>query len=419
MRGPLRVRDFRLLGIGQLTSTVGDLCYAVALPWFILSTHGGTVPLGIVLACYGVPRTVLIPVGGALADRLSPRLVMLTADAVRAILVAVLAVMAAHGLAELAFLAPVAALLGAGEGIFLPASMAIMPSVLPDEMLQAGNGLSAALMQAGSIAGPVLGGILVSATGSPAPAFAVDAASFAASAMALALMRARHRAAAVDGPAEPARTTGVWRLFVRSQVLQVVVIVAVFANFTIAGADQVALPALAHAHFGVAGYGALIACFGAGALAGTLAAARMGGLRRPAVWACLAFLLGALAIAVLPFAGGLPGAAAASLVFGAAGQFGNVVVITLLQRWAPSHLLGRVMGLVMLASLGTFPVAVALSGVIVKAVGPVPFFPAAGCTLAVTIGYALSRRQFRLFGVAAEPATEPTDATGQAAAVTR
>ena len=71
--GPLAVRDFRLLSFGLLASTVGDFCYAVALPWLVLSAHGGPVLLGTVLACYGVPRTVLIPVGGVLADRLSPR----------------------------------------------------------------------------------------------------------------------------------------------------------------------------------------------------------------------------------------------------------------------------------------------------------------------------------------------------------
>ena len=79
--GPLGNRSFLLLSGGQLASTIGDLCYAVALPWLVLSNHGGTVLLGAVLACYGVPRTVLIPVGGILADRIGPRLVMLIADA--------------------------------------------------------------------------------------------------------------------------------------------------------------------------------------------------------------------------------------------------------------------------------------------------------------------------------------------------
>ena len=67
--GPLSVPGFRLLTFGQFASTIGDYCYAVALPWLVLSAHGGALLLGTVLACYGVPRTVLIPVGGVLATR--------------------------------------------------------------------------------------------------------------------------------------------------------------------------------------------------------------------------------------------------------------------------------------------------------------------------------------------------------------
>jgi MFS family permease len=94
--GPLGVRSFRLLCGGQFSSTIGDFCYAVALPWLVLSEHGGAILLGIVLACYGVPRTVLIPVGGMLADKVGPRPLMLAADAARAVLVAGLAVLAAR-----------------------------------------------------------------------------------------------------------------------------------------------------------------------------------------------------------------------------------------------------------------------------------------------------------------------------------
>lgn len=437
--GPLAVRDFRLFSIGQLTSTAGDYCYAVALPWLVLSSHGGTVLLGTVLACYGVPRTVLIPVGGLLTDRLSPRAVMLAADTVRCVLVAVLAVFAARGLGSIAFLGPVAALIGAGEGVFLPASAAIMPSLLPADDLQAGNGLSAAMIQVGSLAGPVLGGILVATVG-PAPAFAIDAASFAVSAGALAVMRGRRAAspslADAAGSASPADAggavpagyapdggpaagdagtgkTSVWQVLRRGRVLQTILMIAVLANFVIAGAFEVALPALAHARYGAGGYGALIACFGAGSLAGTLAAARLGGLRRPALAACLAYLAGGAIVAALPFLWGLPGAAVAGAAFGAAGNFGNVVIITLLQRWAPGYLLGRVMSLVMLAAIGTFPASVALSGVIVRGIGPAPFFPAAGAVLALTALLAVAQRQFRDFG--ATRAKPTTEAAGQPA----
>ncbi|HEX9065107.1 MAG TPA: MFS transporter [Streptosporangiaceae bacterium] len=432
--GPLAIRDFRLFCIGQLTSTVGDFCYAVALPWLVLTTHGGTVLLGTVLACYGVPRTVLIPIGGALADRVSPRTVMLAADAVRCVLVAVLAVLAARGLASIAYLGPVAALIGAGEGIFLPASASIMPSLLPPGDLQAGNGLSSAAIQVGSLAGPVLGGILVTLAGGSATAFAVDAATFAVSAGALALMRARRDPSTVAATAPAAGTEAagparVWPLLRRSRELQTILLIAVLANFVIAGAFEVALPSLAYHRFsgggyaspvgqqgaGAGGYGALIACFGIGSLAGTLVAARRTNPRRPAMGACAAFVLGAAAIALLPYLGGLPGAGAAAAIFGAAGYFGNVVTITLLQRWAPPELLGRVMSLVMLAAIGAFPASVALSGVIVSKIGPAPFFPAAGAVLAIAVLLAATQRQFRDFG--ARSSDHGEEGSGQAAVV--
>jgi MFS family permease len=192
--GPLGNRSFQLLSMGQLASTVGDLCYAVALPWFVLSSHGGPVELGTVLACYGVPRTVLIPVGGVLADRWGPRVVMLAADVARCLLVCALVVVAARHTASLVVLASIAALIGAGEGLFLPASFTIIPSIVEPEQLQTANSVSTALNQVGSLLGPVLGGLLV-ATAGPAPAFAVDAASFAISALALALLRTRPRPA--------------------------------------------------------------------------------------------------------------------------------------------------------------------------------------------------------------------------------
>jgi MFS family permease len=397
--GPLAFRDFRLLSIGQLTSTVGDYCYAVALPWLILSAHGGPVLLGAVLACYGIPRAVMIPVGGMLADRLGPRAVMLASDIVRCVLVVALAVLAGHGLGSLSLLGPTAALLGAGEGVFLPASAAIMPSLLPEEHLQSGNGLSAGAVQIGSLIGPVLGGLLVT-TGGTTAAFAVDAGTFLASAASLALVREPLRAYVHDD--EASSEAGAWRRLIGDRGLQVLILVVGLVSLVIAGTFQVALPDLAHSRFGAAGYGALLACFGAGSLAGTFAAARLSGLRRPTEATCVGLLIGAISVAFAPFLGGLPGAAAAVLVFGVAAMFGNVVMVTVLQRWAPGNLIGRAMSLVMLASMGTFPVAVALSGLIVGNVGPGPFFPAAGAVLVTAVALALSQRPFREFGAPIE-----------------
>ena len=71
----------------------------------------------------------------------------------------------------------------------------------------------------------------------------------------------------------------------RSRLLQVLLIVVIAANLAGGGMGEVALPSLAHARFGAAGYGALLACLAAGGVIGTLAAARTGGLRTPAIFA--------------------------------------------------------------------------------------------------------------------------------------
>src|ERR1700691_6384849 len=128
--GPLRHLSFRLLVGGQLVSNFGDAIYSVALPWYVLAAHGGVLLLGTVLAAYGVPRTALIALGGYASDRWRPQTVMMATDAVRALALAALAVTAATGPARAVVLVPIAVVIGAGEGLFLPGSFAIIPSLL-------------------------------------------------------------------------------------------------------------------------------------------------------------------------------------------------------------------------------------------------------------------------------------------------
>lgn len=414
--GPLAVRNFQLLTGGQLASTVGDYCYAVALPWLVLSTHGGPVLLGTVLACYGIPRTVLIPMGGMLTDKIGARTMMLVADVVRCVLVAMLALLATRHVASLAMLAPLAALIGAGEGLYIPASYTIMPSLLEPRQLAAGNALSLAAVRVGSLFGPALGGALVAALGS-APAFAVDAGSFAVSALTLAFIPRHLAAAVVAGPGEAADAKaagatkvavdtgangsgqlGVLDLLRRSRAMQVAVMVAIVANLTGGGLQGVALPALAHARYGATGYGALLACLAVGGLTGTLLAARTGKLRKPTIVAAGAFVVQAVAMCLIPYLGGEPGAAAALFVFGGCNGLGNAIIFTAGQRWTPPHVLGRVMGLIMMCMFGTFPLSVALTGILVHHLGPTPFFPIAAVIFGLAFLGGLSQKEYRDFG---------------------
>jgi MFS family permease len=392
-----------MLSFGQLTSTIGDYCYAVALPWLVLSSHGSAAQLGGVLACYGIPRAALITLGGSLADRFGPRTLMLCSDVARCLLTIVFTIFAAEHVTSLALLGPLAALLGAGAAMFMPASYAILPALLNPRQLQAGNAIYNAAVQAGALLGPAIGGAIV-ATAGPAPAFGIDAVTYALSAASLAMIRGGRSDEPADEqagtvPATPAaeRIT-VWTLLARERVLQLILAVLVGANFAVTACFEVALPVLSHARFGPGGYGAIMACFGAASVAGTLTAARAGGLSKPAVVSASVFLIAALAVASVPAAKGLPGAAAAMFVFGLVAGFGNVIFVTLIQRWAPPAMLGRVMGVVMLGSLGSFPLATAIAGMLARVLGPSPVFVLSGTLLATAIIAGLSQQRFRAFG---------------------
>ena len=423
---PLRHRRFRLLVAGQLTSSVGDAFYAVALPWYVLATHGGPLLLGTVLAAYGIPRTALLLVGGHLSDRWRPWTVMMATDAVRAIGVGALAVTAALGPARAVVLVPIAVVLGSGAGLFMPGSFAIVPALLDGDDLQAGNALISGGTQLATLIGPAIGGALVALVG-PASAFAADAATFVVSALTLAGLRAASAglprsasapasaaAGVADEPGAPAAGPTVWSLLRTERILQIGLLVTVAANLGSGGVDEVALPSLAHGplHSGAVGYGWLIAAFGAGALIGTLTAAQARRARRPFVVGSLAFLAEAAFIAVAPFLGSTAAVAAAIFGLGVMNGFGNVLTLTAFQKWAPPELLGRLSGVLMLASLGVFPISVALAALFVRHLGPASFFIFSAVTLTVAILAGLSQRTWRDFGIeapvgAAQPSTIP------------
>jgi len=403
---PLRAPSFRRYWIGQLTSNLGDAVYAVALPWYVLATHGGALLLGIVLACYGVPRTALVAVGGRLSDRVRPWTVMLGADAMRAVAVGALAVIAATGPARATRLIPVAIALGAGEGLFLPASFAIVPSLVPDETLEAGNALAFGASQLATLVGPALGGLVVGIDKAPA-GFAIDALSFGVSTLTLATIRERLRAGQLASDAAPeslpARTTPVdspWELLRHERPLQVILLVTVVANLGAGAVSEVALPAFARGglHAGSAGYGDLLSAFGLGALLGTLFVGALRRAPRPAVAASAFFLVEAAAIAVTPLVGGLAPTAAVLMLVGASNAMGNLIALSAFQRWTPPNLLGRLMGVLLLASLGVFPLSVLLAGMLLGALQPRGIFVAAGALLALALTGALSQPEWRAFG---------------------
>ena len=97
----MSLRDFRLLFAGTTTSLLGDQFALIATPWLVLKLTGDPLALGIVLALEGIPRAIFMLLGGAITDRLSPRIVMLVSDVIRLILTGVMAFVVLAGIVQM------------------------------------------------------------------------------------------------------------------------------------------------------------------------------------------------------------------------------------------------------------------------------------------------------------------------------
>ena len=246
------------------------------------------------------------------------------------------------------------------------------------------------------------------------------AASFAVSAATLAGLTRIRAAAGAPGPGpgqagsgqgSPGRLGTILRA---ERVLLVIVIVNVAANLGSGGLDGVAIPALAHGplHASAAGYGAILAAFGGGALVGTIAAGQSGHIRRPSVTGSAAFIMSAAFIAAVPFLPGTAVVAAAMALVGVLNGFGNVLLVTAFQRWAPPAMLGRLMGLIVITTFGVYPVSVALAAFVGRGLGPGAFFLFAAGVLAAAVLAGLTQRSWRDFGTEG-PAGTTAAALGQ------
>ena len=212
MLGVLKARDYRLLWIGQAVSHLGDQFHLIALPWLVLTLTHDPFQLGLVLALAGIPRAAVMLIGGAFADRHSPRVIMLVSDALRFVIAAALAVSILTGSVQLWMVYALAVGFGVVSGFFMPAAEASLPRLLENKQLEAGNALMMGADQLMSFVGPALAGVVIALFGAShvagatagsltgvGVAFAVDALSFAVSAAMLALMHALPALAAGDG----------------------------------------------------------------------------------------------------------------------------------------------------------------------------------------------------------------------------
>ncbi|GAA3816059.1 MFS transporter [Sphaerisporangium flaviroseum] len=401
---PLRHRDFRWLVSGQMLSTFGDMAFLVALP-FIVLRDGDAGDLALILTMLGVGRVVGSPIGGMLSDRWSPRSVMLVSDLARAAVLAGLIALIGSGGQGLLWLGIGVAVLGALEGLFLPAYWAVMPALLPEEELASGNAVSEAVIVVAVVAGPLVGGIAMAST-APAAVLAVNALTFLISAGTLLKMSGRReRALGAPGTTEPEprgggqddARSGFWSFARGSRLFQAILMMAGALQLTSAGLVSVALPVFVDQEFsdGRQVFGLLLSAHGAGLLAGTLAAGPAWKVSRPGYLAVGLVVLDGLALLALTRLPGLAALMISTAVLGLVAGALSIIALTLLQRIAPPAVRGRVMAAFTSVTIAAFPISAAVIGLIVTGLGVEAAFVAGGLGVLVVSVIGITQRAVR------------------------
>lgn len=365
--GPLHGREFRLLFAGRVVSTLGNTIAPVGLAFAILQLTGSKSDLGIVLAARQVPVAVFLLFGGVISDRLPRNRVMVASSLVSGATQGTVAALLLSGRAELWHLVALSALNGCSTAFFFPASQGILPQTVAASQLQEANALLRLGLNACSIVGPALGGLVV-AVSAPGWALVLDAVTFALGAVFVAAMHLPERAAAAGASMLRDLHDG-WREFRVRTWLWVIVLQFSLINAAQGGVTLVLGPVQAHDHLGGAGpYGVILAFGAAGFVCGGIVMLRF----RPQRMLLVA-TLAILAEAPLLFLWGFPAPvavlAAANFALGFGVEVFGVLWDTTMQQQIPGEKLSRLYAYDMLGSIALMPLGLAVAGPVADAVG--------------------------------------------------
>jgi len=364
----LQVPRFRRYLLGQTLSAFGDSLMPIALVFAVLAQGGGAGAVGWVLLASRLPAILLALLGGAIGDRADRRSVLLLTDAGRCLLQAATAVLLLTGEAPLWALAVLQALAGTASALFTPAAAGLVRTLTPSGLLAQANALLGLARNTVGLAGVALAGALVATVG-PGWAFALDAATFAASAVYLSrLPRLPALAAtgealwrsALNGLTETVRRRWLWTSIVYVATFNLVAI----CPFLVLG------PVIAQQQLGGAAAWATIALgYAAGSICGNALV-----LRWSPQHPLRTGFLGALGL--LPFlclladAAPVPVLVASAVAAGLQATVFNVLHQSTLQSCVPEHLVSRVVSVNQLGSLAAVPLGFALAGPLAQATSP-------------------------------------------------
>jgi MFS family permease len=382
---PLRNPRFRLLWAGNTISWTGDQFYLIALPWLILQLTRSSIVLGTITMMAAIPRAALMLVGGAVTDRISPRRIMMLTASARTVLVAAVSALLWMHVLRLWQLYILALCFGIADAFAGPAARAYLPSLVEPEQLGAANSVSQSTIQVATLVAPGPVGLFIKAFGT-AWAFFIDAISF------LFIIGALWRL-----PDPPSAATGAprrnmfhsildgLRYVQRDVALTSLMLVVSVLNFAIAGPVSIGIAVIAKQKLGTPlAYGLLMSAVAAGGLTGTLLAGLTKHRKRGRLLLLVSTAIG-LCLGCIGLVNSAPLLGAVLFFMTLTAAFLNVQLIAWFQQRVERAMMGRVMSVLMFASVGLMPFSLAAAGVAVKWSLPGTFIIAGAMVLLVTL----------------------------------
>jgi MFS family permease len=340
---PLRRRDFRNLWLGQMVSTIGAEIAMVAVPFQVYALTHSTALVGLLGLASLVPLLVVPLVGGAFADALDRRSVVLVTETGLAVVALLFLANALLPSPQVWALFVLQALSVAVYSFGRPALVSLAPRLVPDDELAASNSLFSVYTSLSAVAGPAVGGLII-ATAGTAWTFAIDAATYTASLFVIWLLPRLPPLEEVDRPSFAAIVDGFRFLKGRQALLG---IFAIDTNAMVFGMPSALFPAIAlhNLHGDAATVGYLYAAPYAGALACSLLSGWCSHVHRMGLGITVMACLWGAAIAGFGLQTSLWPALALLAVAGGADFYSAVLRSTMLLRSTPDHLRGRLLGI--------------------------------------------------------------------------
>lgn len=378
---PLRHRDFALYWVGQCVSQIGTFIEMTATTYLLYAITSSPLLLGIGGLTRGLPILALALFGGALADRIDRRRLLMFTQACQVVTSLILGTLVVTGTIEFWHIYVIGFANSTLSAFDAPARNSFYPSLIPRTDFQNAVTLSSVIFRLSTLVGPAVAGVLIATVG-PASPFFVNAASYFAIIGALLLIRTR--TTAVAGPRTSLRSSawGGVQYARRSPVLPL--ILGTEAILSIFGHNSALITIFARdvLHVGPEGLGLLLSAIGAGAIIGTIVLVGTGELRRKGAIMIGAGLLYAVALLGFSVSTSFALSIAVLFVLGVADAFWGAMRNTIVQLAAPDAFRGRVMSLITVTSRGLTNAGQIETGAMVFAAGP----PLAAAINALIVG---------------------------------